>query len=246
MSGFGPIYLLITRRLLRRRRLVALGVVAALPGLLLLIVDVTHFNSAEAAYEQLTVQLYLAFVLPLIGLVLGSAALGDERRGRTLPYLALKPVPRWVIVSAATAAAATAVGTIGLVGWTVGWLVSLSTTGSPTAALPVLVAVTVAVTAYVAVFVPLGYVTRWAVLIGLAYVFVWEAILVTVIDALGASSIHRIGLSAYAAVADLGRDTLDLLGTVTPGLGGAAAKTVVVLVLSLALTTTLLRKRDIG
>ncbi|MFQ5966413.1 MAG: ABC transporter permease [Acidimicrobiia bacterium] len=244
MTGFGPIYGLLVRRLLRPRRLVGFGVLAALPGFLLLVVDRGFFDSDALAYQQVTVQLYLTMVLPLVALLLASSALGDERRENTMPYLYLKPVRRWVVVVAATAAAVTAAGAVGLIGWGVGWVVSGQVTGSWDIALPVLAALAINVVLYAAAFVPLGYLTRWSVLIGLAYIFVWEAVLASFIDALSPSSLQRIGLSAYAAIADLGRETLELLGTVKPGVGGAVAKTAVIAGLSVLVTTTILRRAD--
>ena len=245
MSGFIPIYWLIAKRLLRRRRLITLSLVAAIPGLLLLIIERAEFVSVEEAYQEVSVFLFLLLVLPLVTLILSSAALGEERRRGTMPYLVLKPVPRWVIVLAATAAAISASLLIGMVGWAVGWVVAGRLGESFTIAVPFLIAVVISALGYPALFVPLGYLTRWAVLIGLAYVFVWEAILTSFVEAIGTASISRIALSAYAALTDLGTETIELLGSVLPGAGGAIAKTVVVLLASVAFTTTLLRRRDI-
>jgi len=244
VSGFGIIYRHILRKLLRLRRLVGLGAVSAVPALLLLVIERRDFGSAKAAYQELTAQLFLAVVIPLVTLLLASAALGDERRNKTMPYLYLKPVRRSVIVGAATAAAFSAAMVVGLIGWAAGWVVSSLQTGSWALAVPVLAALAINAALYSAVFLPLGYLSRWSVLIGLAYIFVWEAALASAIDALGSSSLLRIGMSAYAALTDLSRDALEILGSVTPGVGGAVAKTVVILGLSAALTTTVLRRTD--
>ncbi len=235
-------FLLITRRLVRPRRLLALGVVAAIPALLLLVLDRGAFPTRAEAYQQVTVQLFLAVVLPLVALLLSSAALGDERREHTMPYLYLKPTSRWVIVAAALGGSVTATGAIGLIGWTVGWVISSQLVGSWSLALPVLAALGINVVLYAAVFVPLGYVTRWSVLIGLAYIFVWEATLASVIDALSPSSLYRIGLSAYASMADVGE--LEALGSVVPGAWGAFAKAAVIVAVSAGAATTILKRTD--
>ena len=244
MRAFGAIYGLIIKRLLRTRRLVGFGIIAALPGVLLLVVDQSEFASEVLSYQQVVVQLFVSMVLPLVALLIAASALGDERRERTMPYLYLKPVPRWLIVVAATAAAITAAALVGLIGWAVGWIVSAQVTGSWDIAVPVLAALGINVVLYAAVFVPLGYITRWSVLIGLAYIFVWEGVLASFIDALSPSSLQRIGLSAYAALADLSRSTLELLGTVEPGAWGALAKAAVIAALSVLVTTTILRRTD--
>jgi ABC-2 type transport system permease protein len=41
--------------------------------------------------------LYLAFLLPLLTLSYGTAAIGQERESRTLLWLATRPIPRWGI-----------------------------------------------------------------------------------------------------------------------------------------------------
>src|SRR5690606_26410401 len=83
-------------------------------------------------------------------------------------------------------------------GWLVAFLAAGLTLGDWGLAVPALSAYVAAALAYSAVFVPLGYLFSRALIPGLAYVFVWEGILATVVSGLSASSVWRIALSIYA------------------------------------------------
>ena len=247
MTQAASIFGLILRRLLRLKRLIPLALVAAIPGLLLPIAT-SQGVGAERAYRNITVELFLALALPFVTLLLASAAFGDERRASTTPYLVLKPIQRVTIVVAVTGAGLGAALAVGGIGWATGSVIAGIQTGDWTLGLPVMAGLVVNAAGYTAVFVPLGYFTRRAVLIGLAYIFVWETIMVSLISALSASSIYRMGLSAYVALTEGlegGHISDELLGTVTPGVWGAMAKVGVLLALSVALMRWVLRTRDI-
>ena len=49
-------------------------------------------------FPQISFFLYLHFLLPLIAVFIGSAVIADEVEDRTLPYLLVRPIPRWNIV----------------------------------------------------------------------------------------------------------------------------------------------------
>jgi hypothetical protein len=98
---------------------------------------------------------------------------------------------------------------------------------------------------YGAVFLPVGFLFKRATLIGLLYVFFWEAILASAVTSLAASSLWRIGLQAYAATLDtLPRELVDSLGNVSPSVASAFLKVGVLIVLSVAFSTWLLHVRD--
>ena len=113
--------------------------------------------------------------------------------------------------------------------------------GHAWAALPAYLA---AAMGYSAVFIPVGYLFNRAILVGLAYVFIWEGILTTLVSGIAASSVWRTALSMFADLRELPRDAMDALGPVLPGIGGALAKLIGVVVVSLAVFTWALRSRD--
>ncbi len=111
---------------------------------------------------------------------------------------------------------------------------------------PLLLAVALNTAGYSAIFVPLGYVTDRAVLVGLGFLFIWESGLASAVAALTPFSVSRIGLSAYTALVE-GAEALleEPLGSVAPGAGGALAKALVLAALGVIVTSYLLKRRDL-
>ncbi len=141
-----------------------------------------------------------------------------------LPFIFMKPIARWRWATSAWAAAALVSFAVGAVGWIVGFLAMGITTGSWTLAIPALGLYAAAAVGYTAVFVPIGYLFTRAVLVGLAYVFVWEGIITTFVTGLSASSVWRTAMSIYADLTILPPDALEALGPVAPGVGGGVLK----------------------
>ena len=98
---------------------------------------------------------------------------------------------------------------------------------------------------YGTIFVPIGLLTRRATVIGLIYLFLWEASFANAVGALAPTSLSHIALQAYVDLTpDMG--AAEALGALDPGLGKALVKMAVVAVVSLAFTTWALRKRDLA
>ena len=115
---------------------------------------------------------------------------------------------------------------------------------------PLLVGNLVAVAIYTALFVPIGYITSRAALIGIFYLFIWEFFL-TQPDILGltTSAPWRIGYSAYVGLAPDStlrlEATQNALGTMLPGAGGAILKMLFAVTLLTLVTGWILQKRDL-
>jgi ABC-2 type transport system permease protein len=229
---------------MNRKRVIGLILLTAVPAAIVGLVGRRAADSTEV-FHGMAVGVLMAVVLPVIGIVNSSSALGDERRDHTLPYLSLKPVARSLLVSAALAGAVGATLTIGAVGvgalWVAGGLVS----GDWSIGAGPAIGLVVIALGYGAVFMPVGFLFKRSTLIGLLYVFFWEAVLASAVTSLAASSLWRIGLQAYAATLDtLPRELTDSLGNVSPSVGSAFLKVGVLVVVSVGLTTWLLRVRD--
>lgn len=238
MAIFGNIF----RRLMQRRVALLLLFATSAHALLMLM-----FSLSERNFAEVTVGLFLAVALPVTALITAGAALGDEREENTMPFLLVKPLPRWVVAVSSLLASISTVVVVSLVGIALAWFLGARATGDNTIGWPMFVAMIIVAVAYAAVFLPIGLLARRSTLIGLAYILIWEGIISRVVDGAAASSIWRIGLTAYADLAnDLPRDVDDLLGTLTPGVGGAFAKALVLATISIAVTTWLLRKRDMA
>lgn len=234
----------IFRQLTRGKRVWGLTLLSAVAGLSAWIAG-TGRRAEDAAenYHVIVVNAGGA-TLSIAMLVMGAAALRDERDAGTLAYLYLKPIARWRFAASAWAAAALAAGVAATIGWAVGWVAMGLTVGSWTLALPALSAYLASAVGYTAIFVPVGYLFSRAVLVGLAYVFIWEAIITRLVTGLGATSIWRTALSIYADLTVLPQEALDALGTVAPSVTAGVVKLVVLLVVGIGVLTLALKRRD--
>jgi ABC-2 type transport system permease protein len=181
----------------------------------------THAIAGDRAHAFATVASAGIFpiVFPIGCLVVGDAMLGAEVRSGTLGFTWLSPVPLWMIV----------VGR-----WLVGTLIAAVALGGasalaaliagvPDAVGPMVLAMTAGSAAYIAVFVLIGCTTRRAAVWSLAFVFLFERLLGSVLagiaqlsptwearavfSALGpsASFLHRSGIpEGWGAVVRLG------------------------------------------
>ncbi len=237
------------RQVLTLRRAIVFGLAEASPALVYLLIANTL--SDEAALDRLGFMIlvvYLPLLVPIVSLIVASGVLGAERRDGTLSFLVLRPIPRWVIATAKAAAAVIVAGGLnafGALALTVSYAVG---TGNWNLVVPLLVAGLLASIIYAAIFVPLGFFTDRAVLVGLLFVFVFENGIVTALRGLSALSPWRTGFSAFIALApsDLltGEDLAD-----TPveliSLSTAAVWTAMAAVVSVALVALVLRHRDL-
>ena len=160
-------------------------------------------------YHGLTIGMVLAF--PIAAIIICTAALGEERKARTMPFLILKPVPRVVIAAAVTTAAILSSFVVMAIGAGLTWLVAAAFTGNWTVGVGATVAIAITAMTQAALFVPIGFLISRATLVGLAYLLIWETILTTAVSGFSGSSTYRIALSAYADVATVDSAVADAL-----------------------------------
>ena len=235
------------RQVIGGRRIIGVGLVALLPPIVTLTTIGSYVDrGALRQFHDATIGVIFLIVIPVVALILGSGALGDERRDGTLSFLVLRPIRREAIVGAKLGAAATATFIVAGSGALLSALVLGGMSGVWDPLIPLLISVAIGSIAYASVFVILGFITARAVLIGLIYVFVWESGISFAADSLATVSLFRIGLSAYTgmvefAVTDIG----EVLGSVQPGVGGALVKIAVLAAAAVAIGASFLRKRDL-
>ena len=240
----------ITGRLLRRRRSIAMVLLSASLAPLIILLSLGRPDDFTAEmYNNVTVGLGLGVLYPVAALVVSTAALGEERKARTLPFLLLKPVSRVTIALGAIIAAAISSFLILETGVLVTWVISAAMSGEWSLGIATTLGVAIQSVASAALFVPLGLILNRATLVGLGYLFLWEGILGGLISGIQGSSVYRIVVSAWADLAAMSPDTYDavnaILGRVTIGKGGAIAKVAVMALVSVMLTANFLRRRDL-
>jgi len=165
------------RSLLARRRAVLMLLLALVPVLIGVLARLRGLpGDPEVRTAGALEPVMVAALLPLIALVFGTAALGAELEDGTAIHLLTKPIARWRIVLAkAVASAPVAALLAGVATFVTGLLVG------GTQALGLTLAYTAGVVigsvAYVTLFLALSVLTGRALIIGLAYVVVWEGML---------------------------------------------------------------------
>ncbi len=232
------------RMLLRPGRLVGLGVLAGVPGIVTLVVGSTGGGiSPEDAIG--IVAAVGATTFPIAALILAGATLRDERDDGTMPYLYLTPIRRSGLSALSIGAAVAATSLVGISAAGFVLAAGLVVGADPAAGLAAFPLYLLSAVGYSALFVPVGYLIPRVILTGLGYVIVWEQIVARLVTGVANTSVWRFGLSVYADLVPAGSVELsDALGPVAPGSGGGGAKILAVVVIGWAALTWALHRRD--
>lgn len=197
------------RALAGRRRLVLMILLAALPAIVAIIL---RLAGGRADAPEIIDALVIRTVLPLVALVIGTAAIGSEIDDGTAVFLLVKPIPRWLtaLVKIVVAAGLTLLLVVppvlitgplvaGFDGATMG-----TTVGYALAAMAGAIA-------YTAGFVALGAITSRALLVGLGYVLLWEGALAGILEGTRYFSVRQatLGLAAGLTGESRGDDVLE-------------------------------------
>ena len=132
-----------------------------------------HGETIDVFFDGLIV----GAILPLVIMALATASFGNEVEDRTLSYLVMKPVARWLIVLPKVLAPIAVGGPVLIVTGVVTTLLLLE--GDVRAATAVAAAIFAGVVAYASIFTWLGLVTKSALAFAVVYVFVWEGLIST-------------------------------------------------------------------
>ena len=223
------------RQLLGQKRTLFLAAVGLLPVLAAIIFRAAgdgDESAAEFAAQVVLNALVINILLPLTALVLATASLGSEIEDGTIVYLLSKPAERWRIVAGKLLAAWGATAVLVLASAVIGGLVALAGEGESRLLIGFVVAIAVGSLAYSSVFVLLSLVTSRALFVGLAYAFIWEAVITNFAPGVQRFSIREFTASIAEAVgdtnpwvfdADLGTTYSVILLAVVTAVGAALA-----------------------
>ena len=184
--------------------------------------------------------LMVAAVLPLVMMALATAAFGHEREDRTLSYLVLKPVPRWVIVLPKLLASIVVGGLLVIASGVAATLVLLD--GDAQAAAAVGLALSAGVIGYAAIFTWGGLISSSALAFGLVYVLVWEGVVITLLPGVGYLSVRAYTLAIMYGLDD---GSFGTFGERAIELPAAVGGTMLVAVAFFLLTVRHLRRLDV-
>jgi len=166
------LYRILLRTSVTRGRLAAFLAAGALLDLIAYAIRSSDYAHREQDVFQLLDVAALGLYAPVVALVFATSSLGDLASEGTLVYVWLRPVAAWRIVVVALAATLTITLPLSLLpvwvavllagaGWQLLWALTAATA--------------LAVAAYAAVFTGFGLRVKFALIIGLVYVVIWEA-----------------------------------------------------------------------
>lgn len=187
------------RGLLGRRRALILG---ALPLLLIAISVAVRVLSGpdDQVAADLLGGFALATMVPIIGVIAGTGAIGPEIDDGSVVYLLAKPVKRPTIIFTKLIVAIAVTMAFSAIPILIAGLI-LNGNGQQIA-VAYTVAALVASIAYAAMFLLLGTVTRHAVVFGLVYALVWEALFGSLVDGAKTLSVQQWALAVARKVTD--------------------------------------------
>lgn len=194
--------------LLGRRRAILLMVLPAI--LLLLAVLFRVFQGPDPEDAAFLLGIFaVPFLVPLLGLIAGTGAIGPEIDDGSIVYVLAKPLNRYKIVVTKLVVAIAVIICFGVL--PVGAAGFVMANGQSNVAIGYAAGSLVSAFAYGAVFLLLAVVTRNAVVIGLLYALVWESAVGTFVPGAKALSIQQWGMAITEKV--IGTPAEDLNAT---------------------------------
>lgn len=191
------------RQLLSRRRVILL---LLLGGVLLLVALVFRLGGTETRALPFTADLLsnlgIATLMPLVALILGTAAIGSELDDGTAVFLLAKPVSRRTILLSKLAVAAAGSAALTCIPIFLAGLLAAGGLGDGLV-LGFTVAAALGSVTYCALFVLLSLVTSRALIFGLAYVLIWEGVLAGLFAGTRTFSVRQQTLAVAEALADV-------------------------------------------
>lgn len=191
------------RAVLGRKRALIL---CALPALLVLVAAVVRamVGADDQVASQLLGGFAVATMVPLIGVIAGTGAIGPEIDDGSVVYLLAKPIKRpTIIVTKLIVAIGVTVGFSAVPVLIAGFVLNGN---SQQIAVAYALAAAVASIAYSALFLLLGTVSRHAVVIGLIYALIWEALFGSLVSGAKTLSVQQWALALGEKVAGSGAD----------------------------------------
>lgn len=235
---------LTARQLLGQKRTVLMLAFALIPiGIAVLFrVSGSDDDPREWTARTLLGGLTVGTFLPLAALVFGTAALGSEFEDGTAPYLLSKPIPRHQVVISKLFVAWGATTGVVLIVTIIAGAIGIWGEAESGIVIGFVIAVILGSLIYNAGFIWLSIATSRALIVGLAYVFLWENVIAGLFSGVRFLSIRQFTLGIAGGFMDVPARVFD------PRLGFAVALVlgVVVVVGTTWLAVRGLKRWEIG
>jgi ABC-2 type transport system permease protein len=190
--------------------LVLLGALVVLVALVYFLTDAGHGDPArmQRFTSGLLENFGLAVLMPLVALLIGTAALGAEIEDGTAVYLLAKPIPRSTIVLTKLVVSTVAAVLLTSVPIFVAGLIASRGLGGGVV-LAFTVAAAIGSLIYCAIFLAFSLLTGRALIFGLIYVLVWEGLLAGLFAGTRVLSVRQQTLAFSDALTDAPKTVLD-------------------------------------
>lgn len=201
------------RSLLGRRRAILLMV---LPGILLILAIMFRaFQGSDAENGAFLLGSFgVAFLIPLLGLIAGTGAIGPEIDDGSIVYVLAKPLNRYRIVITKLVVAIGVMTVLGALPILIAGFILAG--GTSNVAVGYATGTLAAGFAYSALFLLLAVMTRNAVIAGLLYALVWESAVGSFVPGAQALSVQQWGMAITEKI--IGPSAEDLQATSPVGL----------------------------
>ncbi|MBT96371.1 MAG: hypothetical protein CL431_10445 [Acidimicrobiaceae bacterium] len=224
------------KQLITKGRLIGIIIVGLLPILLGWVIGRQSDDPLEAGVGFVS-YMGLSILVPIVALIFASASLGDTREDGTLVYLWLRPISRLSVSIGAWAASVTIALPLTVIPMTISAI--LLDAGNTVIVGTVLTSI-LAVLAYSSLFVLLGLIVKNPVLWGIAYIFIWEAIVASF-----AKPAAALAISGYSRAIITKRTNVDFDYLFDPSQGVSALMLIIITIAGIAFSSARLNRLEV-
>tara|TARA_X000000368_G_scaffold267077_1_gene211515 strand:+ start:1457 stop:2137 length:681 start_codon:yes stop_codon:yes gene_type:complete len=224
------------KQLITKGRLIGIAIVGVLPILLGWVIGAQSNDPLEAGVGFVS-YMGLSILVPIVALIFASASLGDTREDGTLVYLWLRPISRLSVSTGAWAASVTIALPLTVIPMTISAI--LLDAGNSVVTATIITSI-LSVVAYSGLFVTLGLIVKNPVLWGLAYIFIWEAIVASF-----AKPAAALAVSGYSRAIITGRTNVEFDYLFDPSQSVSILMLIIITIAGIALSSARLNRLEV-
>ena len=224
------------KQLITKGRLIGITIIGLLPILLGWVIGRQSDDPLEAGVGFIS-YMGLSILIPIVALIFASASLGDTREDGTLVYLWLRPISRLSVSTGAWAASSTIALPLTVIPITISAI--LLDAGNSVVTATIITSI-LAVLAYSGLFVTLGLIVKNPVLWGLAYIFIWEAIVASF-----AKPAAALAVSGYSRAIITGRTNVEFDYLFDPSQNVSILMLIIISIAGIALSSARLNRLEV-
>ena len=224
------------KQLITKGRLIGITIIGLLPILLGWVIGRQSDDPLEAGVGFIS-YMGLSILIPIVALIFASASLGDTREDGTLVYLWLRPISRFSVSTGAWAASITIALPLTVIPITISAI--LLDAGNSVVTATIITSI-LAVLAYSGLFVTLGLIVKNPVLWGLAYIFIWEAIVASF-----AKPAAALAVSGYSRAIITGRTNVEFDYLFDPSQNVSILMLIIISIAGIALSSARLNRLEV-